>query len=235
MSISSTLANSSLTNYVTAANLSSSLLIGGGSLNASNQTHGFSAQGQTIGGDSGNSTFYGLSITRNNTVVQVQNSDLGFVLLYGQNVSATIIQATIEAMQPYPRGKYISILLRIGLLTNVGMVVANAAYDTNVTNIQTFNNLQYHGAVSWSWQQGLMAEGIAKQLSLCGVNTTYLSPVTGSKPDWCSNTSLSTNLQQAQVCVILSVKLRIVSIMGLHTGKCICIIHRGALACVVII
>jgi hypothetical protein len=40
--------------------------------------------------------------------------------------SEGIIQATIEALQPYPRG----------LLTNVGMVVANAAYDSNVTNIE---------------------------------------------------------------------------------------------------
>lgn len=54
------------------------------------------------------------------------SSDLGSVLLYGNNISATIIQATIEALQLYPRG----------LSTNVGMVVANAAYDPNVTNIE---------------------------------------------------------------------------------------------------
>jgi hypothetical protein len=139
---------------------------------------------QIIGG-SGNSTFYALSINRNGSLVEVLNSDLGFVLLYANNVSQGIIQATIQALQPYPRG----------LLTNVGMVVANAAYDSNVTNIevslpcdnsvslilQTFNNLQYHGAVSWSWQQGLMAAGVSKQLGLCGAsNNTQLESLTSS-------------------------------------------------------
>ena len=38
---------------------------------------------------------------------------------------------------------------RTGLLTNVGMVVANAAYDSNTTNIKVFDNTAYHGAVVW--------------------------------------------------------------------------------------
>jgi hypothetical protein len=142
---------------------------------------GWGASDQIIGGGEGNSTFYALSINREGGLVEVLNSDLGFVLLYANNVSANIIQATIEALQPYPRG----------LLTNVGMVVANAAYDSNTTNIevgliilrrqrglltsQVFNNLQYHGAVSWSWQQGIMAAGVSKQLGLCGAsNNTQL-------------------------------------------------------------
>lgn len=33
------------------------------------------------------------------------HSDLGFALLYGNNVSSSLIQATVEALQPYPRGK----------------------------------------------------------------------------------------------------------------------------------
>ena len=37
-----------------------------------------------------------------------------------------------------------------GLLTNVGMVVANAAYDSNTTNIAVFDETAYHGAVVWS-------------------------------------------------------------------------------------
>ncbi len=62
------------------------------------------------------------------------------------------------------------------------MVVANAAYDSNTTDIYTFNNLQYHGAVSWSWQQGLMASGISRQLGLCGLsNTTQLQSTMSGK------------------------------------------------------
>jgi hypothetical protein len=131
--IDPTTASSRLTNYVAQANLTESLLYGAGSLNdtqsssgsGTNSTSSWCAAEQIIGGV-GNSTFYALSINRNGSLVEVLNSDLGFVLLYGNNVSEGIIQATVEALQPYPRG----------LLTNVGMVVANAAYDSNTTNIE---------------------------------------------------------------------------------------------------
>jgi len=133
VTIDSTTASSRLSNYVTQANLTESLLYGAGALNdtqsssgnSTNSTSAWGAAEQIIGGAS-NSTFYALSINRNGSLVEVLNSDLGFVLLYANNVSEGIIQATVEALQPYPRG----------LLTNVGMVVANAAYDSNVTNIE---------------------------------------------------------------------------------------------------
>ncbi|ORX37140.1 hypothetical protein BD324DRAFT_650749 [Kockovaella imperatae] len=215
VSISPAAANASLLNYVQKANLSDALLYGTGSLNATassngssgtntssssfNSTAGYNASsggwdavGQTIGKevDGVNSTFYGLSIDRNGSVVEVLHSDLGFVLLYGNNVSQSIMQATVEALQPYPRG----------LLTNVGMVVANAAYDTNKTNIEVFNNLQYHGAVSWSWQQGLMAEGLSRQLGLCNLssNTQLQYDHQTATPTWCTNTTLTDALLEAQ-------------------------------------
>ncbi|ORY33496.1 hypothetical protein BCR39DRAFT_520445 [Naematelia encephala] len=205
VSISASAAQSSLTNYVQAANLSESLLYGAGSLNntqtvSTNGSYGWSDAGQIIGGDSSgssgnssnsNSTFYALSLKADGSPVEVLHSDLGFVLLYANNVSQSIMQAVIEALQPYPRG----------LLTNVGMIVANAAYDTNTTNIETFNNLQYHGTVSWSWQQGLMAAGLSRQLGLCGLsNTAQLETVVpGDKPAWCNDTTLLTSLTQAQI------------------------------------
>jgi hypothetical protein len=131
VSIDPTTASARLDECVTRANLSQTLLYGAGALNdtqSGGNGTGWSASDQTIGGScSGdNSTLYALSINRNSSLVEVMNSDLGFVLLYGNNVSASIIQATIEALQPYPRG----------LLTNVGMVVANPAYDSNITNIE---------------------------------------------------------------------------------------------------
>jgi len=200
VSISPSAAESSLERYVTQANLTSALLYGAGSLNMSqsasgnsssgNSTSGYGQTGQVFGGEGANSTLYGLSINANGSIVEVQHSDLGFLLLYGNNVSQSIMHAVVEALQPYPRG----------LLTNVGMVVANAAYDTNTTNIETFNNLMYHGAVSWSWQQGLMASGLSRQLGLCGLsNTTQLeSSLSGTVPSWCTNTTLTNALTQAQ-------------------------------------
>jgi hypothetical protein len=134
----SSTATSRLDSYVTQVNLSQALLFGAGALNDtrsmqmggnitnSSNTSGWGASDQVIGGGEGNSTFFALSINREGAQVEVLNSDLGFVLLYANNISTSIVQATIEALQPYPRG----------LLTNVGMVVANAAYDSNTTNVE---------------------------------------------------------------------------------------------------
>ena len=66
---------------------------------------------------------------------------------------------------------------------------------------QVFSNLAYHGAVSWSWQQGLMASGISRQLGLCSLSpSTQLEPLPTNytRPSWCSDTALTTALTQAQ-------------------------------------
>ena len=54
-----------------------------------------------------------------------------FALVYGNNVPSTMMRAVVQALQPCLHG----------LLTNAGMVVANAVYDTNYSNIDTVNNL----------------------------------------------------------------------------------------------
>lgn len=120
-------AQSRLNNYIQQANLTNATVTGAGSLNSTaTPSAGFGNATQLIGGMQGqNSTFYALSLKEDGTPVEVLHSDLGFLLEYGNNVSASVIQAVVEAMQPYPAG----------LLTNVGMVVANAAYDSNTTDI----------------------------------------------------------------------------------------------------
>ncbi|KAF8870883.1 hypothetical protein BD779DRAFT_1578468 [Infundibulicybe gibba] len=105
-------------------------------------------------------SFYALSLRSDGSPVEVMNSDLGFNLMYGINVSKTFLQYTIDALTPYPQG----------LLTNIGMVVANPAYDANRTNVHLLDRTAYHGTVVWSFQQGLMAGGIARQLGFCSPN-----------------------------------------------------------------
>jgi hypothetical protein len=145
--------------YVRAANLTSDLLYGAGSLNGSTSP-GWNED--TAGG----SELYALALSNSSvSPVAVQHSDLAFALLYSPSVPTSIIQATIHALQPYPRG----------LLTNVGMLVANAAYDPNPASARTFGNTAYHGAVAWSWQQAWMAAGVERQLALCDT----------SKLAWC--------------------------------------------------
>lgn len=77
-------AESRLRNFVRAANLSEALLRGPG----------------------GNVSFYALSLKEDDAPVEVLNSDLGFNLLYGANVSRVFLQHVVDALQPYPRGMY---------------------------------------------------------------------------------------------------------------------------------
>jgi hypothetical protein len=50
-----------------------------------------------------------------------------------------------------------------GLLTDVGLLVANPAYaDAGIA--AKFGRNAYHGTVVWSWQQALLAAGLARQL-----------------------------------------------------------------------
>jgi hypothetical protein len=56
-------------------------------------------------------------------------------------------------MRPFPAG----------LMTDVGMVVANAALADEALKAD-FTPAKYHGAVVWSWQQALFAAGLERQL-----------------------------------------------------------------------
>lgn len=191
-SISQQEAQSRLESYVPAANLSTSLLYGAGSLNSTSGNSSTNATSMTNGTMSANKTLYALSLDANGTAVEIQHSDLGFTLLYANNVSASVLQAVVDALQPYPKG----------LLTNVGMVVANPAYSSNTSDVEVFADTMYHGTVVWSWQQALMAQGIVNQLGRCGLaNETrvdYVEATDGNaQPAWC-NTTLVQDLQSAQ-------------------------------------
>lgn len=50
-------------------------------------------------------TFYALSLKTDGMPVEVVNSDTGFNLVYGTNVSQEFLQHAVDALQPYPRGK----------------------------------------------------------------------------------------------------------------------------------
>ncbi|KAH9485673.1 hypothetical protein JR316_0002583 [Psilocybe cubensis] len=138
----------------------------------------------------GNVSFYALSLMPDGTPVEVLNSDLGFNLMYGTNVSAVFLQRVVDALTPYPRG----------LLTNIGMVVANPAYDSNTADIQLLDRTAYHGTVVWSFQQALMAGGLARQLKFCLTNTTSvdINPLPSPPPAWCGDAELVQSLQDAQ-------------------------------------
>lgn len=121
VAISNATAASRVSAYITAANLTNATISGAGVMNGSSASAGYSDTSQFIGSGA---PFYALSLLENGTTVKILNSDLCFLLEYNTNVSESVIRATIQALQPYPRG----------LLTNVGMVVANAAYSPNTSD-----------------------------------------------------------------------------------------------------
>ncbi|SPO19869.1 uncharacterized protein UTRI_10007 [Ustilago trichophora] len=206
-----------LEGYVQRANLSDSLLYGEGSLNASSSRTSSNSTGMerrwgsvTFSRDadlsvltsrqesnnntdiqSTNTSSYGLSLLEDGTVVPVLNSDLSFNLLYSRKPSRSLIEAVITALQPYPRG----------LLTNIGMLVANPAYDPNTTKTTELDRTAYHGTVSWGFQTNFMASGLDRIIASCD-NATVRTEVEKSglteRPDWCDDATLVQELQKAQ-------------------------------------
>ncbi|PIL29853.1 hypothetical protein GSI_08060 [Ganoderma sinense ZZ0214-1] len=181
VTVNSTNAEARLKNFVSVAGLSTALL------NSTSNT------------TTANVSFYALSLKKDGTPVEVLNSDLSFNLVYGANVSRVFLQHVVDALQPYPRG----------LLTNIGMVVANPAYDSDTSLIGVLNRAAYHGTVVWSFQQGLMASGLARQLGFCSqdnVTTVDTNTPPSQTPEWCSDTAFVQSLRDAQTRLWTSIR-----------------------------
>lgn len=102
----------------------------------------------------GEVAFHALSIDAAGKPVPIVNSDEGFALLFG-DPSPADLQADVTAiMRPFPAG----------LMTDIGLLVANAAFADTATQAR-FSPGAYHGAVVWSWQQALLAAGLERQLA----------------------------------------------------------------------
>lgn len=97
--------------------------------------------------------FDALALDAEGDPIPVLHSDGGFALLF-QKPEAPALDAMVESMlRPFPAG----------LLTSAGLVVANPVYaDAEVA--KKFSRTAYHGTVVWSWQQALLAAGLARQL-----------------------------------------------------------------------
>ncbi|HEY6457820.1 MAG TPA: hypothetical protein VIY90_21300 [Steroidobacteraceae bacterium] len=85
--------------------------------------------------------------------VPIVNSDAGFELLFATPDPSQLDRAVRSVIRPFP----------LGLLTDVGMVVANPVF-ANADLKRRFTNHAYHGTVVWSWQQALFTIGLERQL-----------------------------------------------------------------------
>lgn len=84
----------------------------------------------------------------------VMHSDTGFALLFRDLSPDALDRAVTPLLHRLPAG----------LMTDAGMVVANAAWAPAPIRAE-FGPGYYHGAVIWSWQQALMAAGLERQLA----------------------------------------------------------------------
>jgi hypothetical protein len=104
--------------------------------------------------DGGDVEFPAIALDAQGKPIPVLNSDEGFQLLFGKPNAAVLDRNVSNLMRPFPAG----------LMTDVGMVVANPAYaDHDVW--PRFGNNAYHGTVVWAWQQAIMAAGLKRQLA----------------------------------------------------------------------
>ena len=98
-------------------------------------------------------TFNAVSLDEKGRAIPILNSDDGFAMLFGNLSAAELERSATTLLRPFPAG----------LLTPVGLVVANPVFASNELR-QLFTNNHYHGAVVWSWQQALLAAGLERQL-----------------------------------------------------------------------
>ncbi|SDA35405.1 hypothetical protein SAMN03159340_03256 [Sphingomonas sp. NFR15] len=98
--------------------------------------------------------FTAIALDAQGKPVPIENSDDGFAMLFGHPAPAALDTASATISNPFPAG----------LMTGVGMLVANPVFATPELQAR-FGPTAYHGTVIWSWQQALVAAGLARQLA----------------------------------------------------------------------
>ena len=105
--------------------------------------------------------FSALSIDGERNPVPVMNSTCGVSAVLYDPPEKTVLSVIKTILRPFPAG----------LKTPVGFVVANPAFSDDEKLYRMFGRDAYHGCVIWSWQQALLAAGIAKQLRRTDLST----------------------------------------------------------------
>ncbi|OOG47159.1 hypothetical protein [Rhodanobacter sp. C01] len=114
--------------------------------------------------------FPAIALNAQGQPVPVMHSDEGFRLLFSRPDAAALDRDVDSLMRPFPAG----------LMTDIGMLVANPAYaDRDVW--PRFGNNAYHGTVVWAWQQAVMAAGLQRQLARSDLPATTRARVAGAQ------------------------------------------------------
>jgi len=148
----------------------------------SSETSGLASQSNTL--DS-NVTFHALSLDGNNNLSQVavMNSDDCFRLFLLNTTNQSQLTSFLNSTANNIRRTFPA-----GLMTDVGMLVANPAYGDNPIYAANWTTSAYHGTVVWSWPLAMMARGLELQLSRCS---------SALPPNFCKDGSVQGNVKTA--------------------------------------
>ncbi|UTT95025.1 hypothetical protein NDA17_007437 [Ustilago hordei] len=105
----------------------------------------------------------------------VQRANLSDSLLYGLgSLNGSSSCATSVEQQQQRLCWWNAALLgsRPSLLTNVGMLVTNPAYDPNTTKTTELDRATYHGTFLWGFQTNSMASGLDRIIASCDSAST---------------------------------------------------------------
>lgn len=97
--------------------------------------------------------FSAIALDETGRPIPVMHSDEGFRLLFTDPEPSTLSDIAGILVRPFP----------YGLRSRIGMLIANPAF-ASAEKQSLFTTAHYHGTVVWSWQQALMAAGLARQL-----------------------------------------------------------------------
>jgi hypothetical protein len=111
-------------------------------------------------------SFPALALTADAKAIPVIHSDVGFDLLFGRPTPQVLESEVTAPLRPFPAG----------LLTPVGVVVANPVYAGSTVQSKLTRSA-YHGTVVWSWQQAVLAAGLRRQLERQDLPSSLKEPL----------------------------------------------------------
>jgi hypothetical protein len=133
----------------------------------------------------GNVTFNAIALDGNNNLskVAIMNTDDCFRHFFLNTTNQSQLTSFLNSSANNIRRTFPA-----GLMTDVGMLVANPAYGDNPIYATNWTTSAYHGTVVWSWQLAMMARGLESQLARCS---------SSSIPDFCKDESVFGNVKTA--------------------------------------
>ncbi|HTN83329.1 MAG TPA: hypothetical protein VL242_06580 [Sorangium sp.] len=111
---------------------------------------------------SGTLSFPAIALDGEGRPIPVMHSDDSFVLLFTDPPPEALEEIAGRLVRPFPAG----------LRTPVGILVANPAFAPDPAVRRLFTAGHYHGTVTWSWQQAMLAAGLDRQLARGDLSST---------------------------------------------------------------